>query len=171
MCLRWVVLWRQTSYSASVDVTIFERGCAYCDTGHFLEKSLQRLKKRRPEIKTFLNYIAIKDRSLTSELVSKCDSIELVWSNLGTTKKNKNKKIGRPFSPTAAPGSPQAILTWSSQKPLCSFNTFSMRDSLPPRRSFQNSFERLNNMFMHRWMKSIKSIPRKRVGWKVFLAN
>ena len=80
-------------------------------TGNFLEKSLQRLKKRRPEVKTFLNYIAIKDRSLTAELVSKCGSIELVWSNLGPQKKNKNKKIGRPFSPTAEPGSSQAILT------------------------------------------------------------
>ena len=52
-CLRWVVVWRQTSYSASVDVTIFERDCAYCDTGNFLEKSLQRLKKRRLEVKIF----------------------------------------------------------------------------------------------------------------------
>ena len=82
-----------------VDVTIFERGCAYCDTGNFLEKSLQRLKKRRPEVKTFLNYIAIKDRSLTAELVSKCDSIELVWSNLGPQKKTKTKKLGGLFLP------------------------------------------------------------------------
>ena len=82
-----------------VDVTIFERGCAYCDTGNFLEKSLQRLKKRRPEVKTFLNYIAIKDRSLTAELVSKRDSIELVWSNLGPQKKTKTKKSGGLFLP------------------------------------------------------------------------
>ena len=73
-----------------VDVTIFERGCAYCDTGNFLEKSLQRLKKRRLEVKIFLNYIAVKDRSLTAELVSKCDSIELVWSNQLGPQKKKN---------------------------------------------------------------------------------
>ena len=93
-CLRWVVLWRQTSYSASVDVTIFERGCAYFDTGNLLEKSLQRLKKERPEVKTFLNSIVFKDRSLTAELISKCDSIELVWGSLGP----QNKKRAAFFS-------------------------------------------------------------------------
>ena len=113
-----------------VDVTIFERGCAYCDTGNFLEKSLQRLKKRRPEVKTFLNYIAVKDRSLTAELVSKCDSIELVWSNqLGPQKK---KKLGGLFLPLRSLVRPRLSWHEALRNLFVQFNTFSMRDSLPP---------------------------------------
>ena len=113
-----------------VDVTIFERGCAYCDTGNFLEKSLQRLKKRRLEVKIFLNYIAVKDRSLTAELVSKCDSIELVWSNqLGPQKK---KKLGGFFLPLRSLVRPRLSWHEALRNLFVQFNTFSMRDSLPP---------------------------------------
>ena len=132
------------SYSASVDVTFFERGCAYCDTGNFLEKSLQRLKEGRPEVKTFLNQV------LTAELISKCDSIELVWSSLWPPKKKKKKKMGGLFLSLRSLA--RSRLSWRHEalrnrfvpwSLSYSLNTFSMTDSLPPRRSFQNSLRML----------------------------
>ena len=106
-------------------------------------------KKGRPEVKTSLNQV------LTAELISRCDSIELVWSSLGPQKKKK-KKMGGLFLPLRS--LVRSRLSWRHEAlrnlfvpwslSYC-FNTFSIRDSLPPGDLSKTVVECLNNMFMH----------------------